>query len=125
VTVWSISDITGLQHGAEAADLTSALDAPVGEKVSVRGQFGGANLDKDLPTAAPESRAWVLRSGDQAVWVIGKEPRGKGWSFDPSYRGDLGRWLVVEGRMAPCGAARCLRASRVTLAGAPKADDVE
>ncbi|MGH9887916.1 MAG: hypothetical protein ACREBE_20455 [bacterium] len=125
VTIWSITDITALQHGAEAADLTAALDAPAGEKVSVRGKFAGANLDKDLQTAAPEPRAWVLRSGDQAIWVIGKEPRGKGWSFDPAYRGDLGKWLVVEGRMAPCGTARCLRASRVSLAGTPKAKDVE
>jgi hypothetical protein len=125
VTIWSITDITGMQHGAEAAELSTALDAAVGEKVTVRGQFAGANLDKDLTAAAPEPRAWVLRSGDQAIWVVGKEPRGKGWSFDPAYRGDLGKWLVVEGRMAPCGTARCLRASRVSLAGTPKANDVE
>lgn len=125
VTIWSITDITPLQHGRQARDLETALDVPPGAKVSVLGQFGGANLDRVLPTAAPEAKAWVLRSGDQAVWVIGKEPRGNGFSLDPAYRGDLGKWLTVEGRVVACGAARCVRASRVTLTTAPKAPEVE
>lgn len=122
VTIWAISDITALQRGAEAPDLTEVFDAPVGQKISVRGQFVGANLDKGLSVAAPEARAWVLRSGDQAIWVVGKEPRGNGFTLDSTYHGDIGKWLVVEGRMALCGTTHCLRASAVALAAPPKAD---
>jgi hypothetical protein len=125
VTIWSIFDITRLEGRPDAGDLIDAMNAAPGEKVSVLGQFGGANLDRDLPFPAPEPRAWVLRSEHRSVWVIGKAPRGNGWSFDPAYRGDVGKWLTVEGRMAPCGATLCLRASRVTIAATPKAATVE
>jgi hypothetical protein len=57
---------------------------------------------------------------DTAVWVMGKPPRGKGWSLDSSYRGDLGRWLEVEGTLARCGAETCVRARRVVLGATPR-----
>jgi hypothetical protein len=125
VTIWTLLDITPFQREAEAADLEAALDAPPGQRISVYGQFGGANLDRDVPAAAPEPKAWVLRSKGQAIWVLGKEPRGKGFSLDSAYRGDLGKWLTVEGRVTTCGAVRCLKATKVSLSAAPKPPEVE
>ncbi len=124
VTSWSISDITGLQRKTDTADDFGAFrGGAMGDKVTLRGQFGGANLEGLLKTSSPEPGAWVLRSGDEAVWVVGKPPRGSGWRFDPNYRGDLGKWVEVEGRIAQCGAETCLKASRVILRpAAPKTD---
>jgi hypothetical protein len=54
---------------------------------------------------------------------VGKEPKGKGWSFDPAYRGDMGKWLEVQGRLAACGTMPCLRASRLTLTARPAGEE--
>ena len=117
VTIWSITDITPLDGKIEE-DFATALGGSPGEKVRLRGRFGGANLEGVLASRAPEPGAWVLLSHDGAVWVIGKPPRGKGWNFDPRYRGDLGKRLEVEGVLARCGTETCVRARRVFLAGA-------
>ena len=117
VTIWSITDVTPLDGKPEDEGFSPALGGSPGEKVRLRGRFGGANLESVLTSAAPEPGAWVLRSDDGAVWVMGKAPRGNGWSLDPRYRGDLGKWLEVEGTLARCGASTCVRARRVVLAG--------
>lgn len=118
ITIWSINDITPLDGKAGEEGFATALGGRPGEKVRLRGRFGGANLEGVLASRAPEPDAWTLRSDEGAVWVVGKPPRGKGWSFDPRYRGDLGKWLEVEGTLARCGAETCVRARRVVL-GAP------
>ena len=72
-----------------------------GQRVTVAGQFRGRNLYGDLPQApsgASDSRhGFVLRSADAAVWVVGKEPKGRGFEFDSNSRIDTRRWLEVTG----------------------------
>jgi hypothetical protein len=119
ITIWSITDVTPLDGKREEDGFATALGGSPGEKVRLRGRFGGANLESVLASPSPEPGAWILRSGEGAVWVVGKPPRGKGWHFDPRYRGDLGKWLEVEGILARCGAEACVRARRVLLGAAP------
>ena len=71
------------------------------QRVTVAGQFRGRNLYGDLPQApseASESRAeFVLLSGDGAIWVLGKRPKGRGFELDVNSRIDTRRWLEVSG----------------------------
>lgn len=68
------------------------------QTVTVTGRFRGRNLYGDLPAAPGTSPTdFVLRSADAAVWVVGKEPRGKGFDLDVMARVDTGRWLQVTG----------------------------
>jgi hypothetical protein len=119
IAAWSIVDVSPLDvKGAEDGFATTLGGSP-GAKVRLRGRFGGANLESVLASGAPEPDAWVLRNDDGAVWVVGKPPRGKGWSLDRAYRGDLGKWLEVEGTLARCGGQTCVRARRVFLGAMP------
>jgi hypothetical protein len=93
-------------------------DAPSDEPVRVVGRFCGANLCGGLGPR-PHPSAWVLQDEDASVWVIGKEPKGKGWRLDPTYQGDTSRWIEVVGRVEPCGATRCLKAKSIALAPQP------
>jgi hypothetical protein len=71
------------------------------QRVTIAGEFRGRNLYGDLPQAPPgadKSRdEFVLRSADAAIWVLGKRPRGRGFSFDVNSRIDTRRWLEVSG----------------------------
>jgi len=71
------------------------------QRVTVAGQFRGRNLYGDLPhapAAAAESRhEFVVRSGDAAIWVLGRRPKGRGFEFDVNSRIDTRRWLEVAG----------------------------
>lgn len=70
------------------------------QRVTIQGQFRGRNLFGDLPQAPPGAdarRSFVLRSADAALWVTGKEPRGRGFVFDVNSRLDTRRWLEVTG----------------------------
>lgn len=95
-----------------AADDAESLAAPsvrtlalaptryVDQKVTVKGQFRGRNLFGDLPQAPPGAdgrREFVIRSADAAVWVTGKAPKGRGFTFDLNSRLDTQRWLEVSG----------------------------
>lgn len=124
ITVWSVSDITPFGRGpggAGSSTLTEVLgaDGPTGKTVSVVGRFCGANACGGLGPR-PHKSAWGLEDEDAAVWVVGKEPKGKGWRLDPTYGGDAARWLHVVGRIEPCGATRCLKAKSVALAPRPQ-----
>ena len=94
----------------------------VGKKVRLVGQFRGRNLFGDLPAASQRSRDdWVLKDGDTALWITGKEARGKGWALDPAYQGDTVRFVAVEGKLEVVNGVVYLRASKVTLAAKPEA----
>ena len=70
------------------------------QRVTIKGQFRGRNLFGDQPQAPPGGdgrREFVLRSADAALWVTGKQPRGRGFSFDIGSRLDTRRWLEVSG----------------------------
>jgi hypothetical protein len=121
ITIWSIEDVTPLERRTPSE--SGSLDGPPGTRVTLLGQFAGANLGGELPSKAPEPGAWVLKTGEAAIWVVGKEPKGKGWSFDPAYRGDVGKWLEVQGRLATCGTLPCLRANRLTLTARPAGEE--
>jgi len=71
------------------------------QTVTITGRFRGRNLYGDLPEAPGVSRDdFVMRSGDASVWVVGKEPQGRGFSLDVMARVDTGRWLQVVGAVS-------------------------
>jgi len=77
-----------------------APDRYVDQRVTIKGQFRGRNLYGDQPQAPPGGdgrREFVLRSADAALWVTGKQPKGKGFTFDVNSRLDSRRWLEVSG----------------------------
>jgi len=66
--------------------------------VTVTGRFRGRNLYGDQPDGPGRSRwDFVLQAGEASVWVVGRRPRGDGFSLDTAARVDTGRWLEVAG----------------------------
>ncbi|HYU44053.1 MAG TPA: hypothetical protein VEQ84_18040 [Vicinamibacteria bacterium] len=118
ITTWYVGDLTAPDRkGGGAGDLIGDIldtQGASGKPVRVVGRFCGASLCGGLGPA-PAPKAWVLADDVTAVWVIGKEPAGKGWRLDPAYPADTSRWLEVVGRVEPCGATRCLRAKSLAL----------
>jgi hypothetical protein len=91
-----------------------------GQRVSITGQFRGRNLFGDLPEApAPARWQFVLRSSDTALWVMGLQPRGKGFNFDPAKRIDSGRWVKVQGTVRTARGLTWLEGTTIELAQAP------
>ncbi len=88
--------------------------------VTILGQFRGRNLFGDLPEA-PLSNKWqfVLRSADAAVWVMGLQPKGKTFNFDPNKRIDSGRWVKVAGTVRTAKGLTWLEGTSIELAQAP------
>ncbi len=86
-----------------APSLRNIVLAPeryVDQRVTIQGQFRGRNLFGDQPQAPPGGdgrKEFVLRSADAALWVTGKVPKGRGFTFDISSRLDTRRWLEVSG----------------------------
>lgn len=86
-----------------APSLRNVVLAPeryVDQHVTIQGQFRGRNLFGDLPQAPPGGdgrREFVIRSADSALWVTGKQPKGRGFNFDISSRIDTRRWVEVSG----------------------------
>jgi hypothetical protein len=107
---------------ATLEDLLTRLGQWDGETVRVVGQFRGANLYGDLPSASRRrSSDWVLKNDVFAVWVTGQKPRGSGWRLDPKLRRDTGKWLAVQGRVRTVDGIVYISAENVTLAKAPSA----
>lgn len=126
ILVWAFTDITAHERARRAVtsaglgEVLDGADSQIGRTVRVLGQFGGRNLLKDLPAdSAPDTEAWVLRDGRQAVWVVGKRPEGSGFKLNPDYAPDAARWLEVEGKLERCTAGVCLRARKVSLSAPP------
>ncbi len=72
----------------------------VEQHVTVDGQFRGRNLYGDLPQApsgVDARREFVIRSADAAIWVTGKQPKGRGFNFDIMSKLDTQRWISVSG----------------------------
>jgi hypothetical protein len=125
ITIWSVgedldSDRAGRRPGDGASRLADLLaTSDVDSDITVVGRFCGAGLCGRPASPAPDGRAWLLQDGDAAVWIVGKEARGRGWRLDPAYPGDSSRWLEVTGRFERCGTAQCLRAKKIALAAPP------
>ncbi|MGE0864023.1 MAG: Ig-like domain-containing protein [Vicinamibacterales bacterium] len=91
-----------------------------GQRISILGQFRGRNLFGDLPEApAPSRWQFVLRSGDTALWVMGLQPKGKGFNFDPGKRIDSGRWVRVQGTVGTAKGLTWLDGTTIELAQEP------
>jgi hypothetical protein len=124
ITILSLADrgtSTARPSGPPSlADTGLDAAAEEGKPITAVGQFRGANLCRDLPAPARRDRRdWVLLTPEGAVWVTGRPPEGRGFRLDPTYRGDLGRWLEVTGRVSLASGTRFIRAGRVTLAPRP------
>jgi hypothetical protein len=92
-----------------------------GQKVTILGQFRGRNLFGELPEAPAKGKyEFVMRSGDAALWVIGLQPKGKGFSFDPNKRIDTGRWVTVQGTVRTAKGLTWLEGTSIELAQAPE-----
>jgi len=100
-------------------DLIARPEQLAGEMVKVVGQFRGKNLFGDLEEAGAPGDGWVIKDGAFAVWVVGKKPKGSGWSLDPTSRGDTRRWVEVTGTLDRKGKVTRLKATEVALVSAP------
>ncbi len=81
-------------------NIALAPDRYLDQRVTVQGQFRGRNLFADLPQAPAGGdgrREFVIRSADAAIWVTGKQPKGRGFNFDINSRLDTRRWVEVSG----------------------------
>lgn len=93
-----------------------------GKPVTLRGRFGGRNLNGNMPTWPRQTDSdFVLQSADGAVWVTGVKPKGKGFDLDPTARRDIGRWIEVTGSMSVADGLPLLRAK--TIAASSPEDD--
>jgi hypothetical protein len=92
-----------------------------GQKLKIIGQFSGRNLFCVLPEAPAQGKyEFVLRSGDAALWVIGVQPKGKTFNFDPSKRIDTGRWVSVQGTVRTARGLTWLEGTSIDLAPTPQ-----
>jgi hypothetical protein len=127
ITVLGLADRGDSSRGREASpasvvvrDILEDPAAHAGRKVRLVGQFRGRNLFSDLPASSQRNRDdWVIKDGPTAVWVTGKDPRGKGWALDPDYKGDAKRFVAVEGKPEVMNGIVYVRASKVSLAASP------
>jgi hypothetical protein len=72
-----------------------------GQKISVTGNFRGRNLFGDMPGAPGKSRFdFVIRGTEGAAWVVGMQPKGRGFDLDIDKRFDTDKWLAVTGVVA-------------------------
>lgn len=96
------------------------------QKITLVGQFRGRNLFGDLPEAPIQHRhSFVLRSGDAALWVMGVQPKGRNFSFDPARRLDTGRWVKVAGTVNTARGLTWLDGTAIELAPEPAAPATE
>ena len=96
------------------------------QKVAIVGQFRGRNLFGDLPEAPVQNRySFVLRSSDAAIWVMGLQPKGKTFSFDPARRLDTGRWVKVQGTVKSAKGLTWLEGTTIELAAEPQQTTTE
>jgi hypothetical protein len=96
------------------------------QKIALVGQFRGRNLFGDLPEAPAQHRySFVLRSADAALWVLGVQPRGKGFNFDPGKRIDSGRWVKVQGTVRTAKGLTWIDGTSIELAREPEQSTTE
>jgi hypothetical protein len=108
-------------EGLDLREIVKPDTTYAGQTVTVVGLFGGHDLMSELaPGSARTPQDWVLRQPPHAIWVTGRKPQGKGWKLDPTYKGDVVRWVEVTGRVEVKGGLSVLRASKVTLVSAPR-----
>ncbi len=125
-----IGDAVKIEPGSVAAvslhDLLAAPGPYVGHRIEVVGKFRGNNLFGDLSIHDKRTpRDFVIKTADDAIWVTGMRPAGKGFRLDPKRRRDTGEWIRVFGRPWMSDGMVFLRAERLELAGNPEDPDLE
>ncbi len=117
VLVASSSRIATQRTEATLRNVALTPSAYSNKTVTVSGRFRGRNLYGDLPSAPSASRwDFVLASAEAALWIVGKEPKGKGFELDIQARADTGRWLQVTGTASTHKGMMLIRASTISLA---------
>lgn len=97
-------------------------DRYIGTRVTVTGRFRGRNLYGDQPDAPGRSRwDFVLQAADASVWIVGRRPRGEGFTLDVAARVDTNRWLEVAGIVRRERGLVLVEAAAIRIA-APPAD---
>ena len=128
ITYWAVGDATPLEpiklwESNRDSALVRLAGAPAEfeeQKVTVLGQFCGANLYGDLPAESRRKDTdWVIREGDAAIWVTGKDPTGKGWRLDPRSESESRWWIEVTGEVESEGGIAYLKARSLRLHPAP------
>jgi hypothetical protein len=127
ITFWKIVDLTDLRGvlpgSQEYLTVESLVFNPgplLNRKIRVLGQFRGRNLYGDLPPKSERGPLdWVIKDGAYAVWVVGKSPKGSGWSLDVTLKSDTGRWIEVTGKPETIDGVVYLKAQGVRLAKGP------
>jgi len=116
VQLYAESEYRRPGQGASLEMLVRGPDAAAGRSITVQGTFRGANLFEDLP---PETRRdpadWVLKDGPFSIWVIGRPPKGSGFSLDPRSPSDCEWRLEVTGKVETAARYISLRAKSVVL----------
>ena len=72
-----------------------------------------------MTTAEPPGGGWLIEEGGLTLWIIGREPKGKGFALDPNSKGDAKWWVEVTGRPEVVGDLVVLRAQGVILVSTP------
>jgi len=126
ITVFEIRDRTnpeGIQKPQGGGMGRQILDEPSVfsfKTTRIYGQFRGRSLFADLPENSARGKdSWVLKDGETALWVMGKMPKGQGWSLDLDYKGDTKNWLEVEGKPEVVNGIVYLKASKVLISKPP------
>lgn len=95
-------------------------DRYIGARVTVTGRFRGRNLYGDQPDAPGRSRwDFVLQAADASVWIVGRRPRGEGFSLDVEARVDTNRWLEVAGVVRRERGLVLIEAAAIRMAAPP------
>jgi hypothetical protein len=126
ITYWKIVELTdpgGPRPAGKDLTLESLVFKPGqhdNQMVRVIGQFRGRNLYGDLPAKSERGPLdWVISEGPYAVWVIGKKPKGSGWSLDVMLKSDSGKWIEVRGKPETVDGVTYLKAHDVRLTRGP------
>lgn len=92
-----------------------------GQKVTITGSFRGRNLFGDLPDAPGKGRYDFVLGGTEgaAVWVVGLQPRGRGFDLNVDRRSDSSRWLQVTGVVGRARGLVTLTATAMALTEPP------
>ena len=86
-----------------------------GRTVKVAGQFRGRNVFGDVPAAGVPAEGWLIKDGDALLWIVGHEPKGKGFALDPAAQSDGRWWVIVSGTPETRGDLVVLRGKDVVL----------
>lgn len=65
--------------------------------VKVVGQFRGRNLFGDVPAAEVPAEGWLIKDSGALLWIVGHDPKGKGFALDPLSETDGKWWVQVAG----------------------------